>query len=218
MDEHAPPSALTPRVLSIRRTKGRLVLAMPIARHALLGMLCLSLPLLFWALRAATSGKHHRLSSGIEQPWLAFLVDHLLPDPAVVPWQMSLVMLAFALIGVVLLGHRLVAVVDTAGITTIHSFCFLPYWRSRVSRLDIRSYTVEENGNTVIRGNAVTLYAVKANCTAPPQARFCGFPVDVVENGKDLWQEWVTFSLPGEDAAEYVLELIQEICPSTSSG
>ncbi len=209
----APPAELTPRVLSIRRKNGRLILATPTGRHALIGLLCVALPLFFWVLQAITAPKSIRMSAGIEQAWLAFLIDHVLPDPTAVPLHMNLVALAFALIGVVLLGHSLTSVIDREGITTVHYFCFLPYWRARVSRRDILSYTVEVNGKTVHQGEELFLYCIKANCTTPPQSRFCGFAISAPESGKTDWQEWLVFSLPSEEAAAYVLALVQEICP-----
>lgn len=214
MDQPLPPAELTPRVLSIRRKGGQLVLTTPIGRHAIWGLLCLALPWLFWLLQQRGSGKGMWLSDGIEQPWLAFLVDHLLPDPTAVPLQMNLVVLAFALIGIVLLGHRMKAIVGNDGITTIHSFCLLPYCRVRIAPRDILAYRLEENGSTMQDGDVVTRYAIKAECAAPPDARFCGFAVTPVESHDGMWVEWLTFSLPGQDAAEYVLALVLQACPA----
>jgi hypothetical protein len=213
----SPPPELTSHVLSIRRKGGRLVLATPVGRHALWSLPCLALPLLFWLFQWLGMGKGVRLSDGIEQPWLAFLADHVLPDPTAVPLQMNLVALALALIGIVLLGHRMKAVIGRDGITTTHSFCHLPYWQVRVARRDLLAYRLEQNGSFMQDGQAATLYAIKAECALPSEARFCGFIVTPLDAHKGAWLEWITFSLPGIDAGEYVLALVQEACPAPRS-
>ncbi|HYD79543.1 MAG TPA: hypothetical protein VEC06_07025 [Paucimonas sp.] len=216
MDRQEPsrkPDALTPRVLTIRRRGERLILTTPIGRHGWIGLLCLALPLLFWTLQALGSRKKSSMSGNIETPWIAFAVDRLLPDPTSAPLVMNLAALGFALLGLALLGHGMKAVIDRDGVAAIHTFMFLPYWRARLPRRDIRAFVLAENGSMPYRGDSVTLYCVKAESTAPPHCRFCGFPVHADLPDESVWHEWLAFSLPGMDAGEYVLELVQAACP-----
>ncbi|MBI1889939.1 MAG: hypothetical protein HYS18_04780 [Burkholderiales bacterium] len=213
MSEFMPPPELSRRKLSVRRKNGRLILGTPMGRHLWVGLLCILLPAVFWAIQMPKAGKNFSMTSGIENRWLAALLDHILPDPSTAPLPMQLIALGFVMVGLLFLFHGLVTVVDKNGISTTHSLFFLPYYRAHIPTQDIISFSLSTNGSfSRANGEIEHLYCVIANCSAPPRLRFCGFPVKAGMAGKEVWQEWLAFSLPGENAGDYVISLVKEAC------
>ena len=202
------PAALTTSVLQIDERDGKLSLATPMGRHWIIGLSCLALPLAFFGLQWA-SPRTPWVSSLIDSRWLGMLVDWVLPDPSSPPLIMNLAFGAFVLIGLVLLGHRMAAVVDPAGVSLRHSFCWIPYWRIRIPRERIVSFILEENGR---RMDGTKLFCIMIDCSAPPEVRCFGFPVARPSDRPSSWREWLTFSLPGQDAADYVLDRVRAVC------
>ena len=203
------PAALTPSVLRIDERDGRPFLATPMGRHWIIGLSCLVLPLALFGLPWA-SPRSPGISLLIDSRWLGMLADPVLPDPSSPPLIMNLVFGACALIGLVLLGHRMVAVVDPAGVSLRHSLYWIAYWRIRIPRERIVAFTVEENGR---RLDGTTLFRIMIDCSAPPEVRCFGFPVARPPDSRSGWREWLTFGLPGQDAADYVLDRVRAVCP-----
>lgn len=203
------PAALTPSVLRIDEREGRLSLAVPMGRHWIIGLSCLVLPLVFLGLQWALP-RGPGISSLIDSRWLGMLADLVLPDPSSPPLIMNLAFGAIAMIGLILTGHRMVAEVDPAGIWLRHSLCWIPYWRIRIPHERIVSYALEENGRSM---DGTPLFCIMIDCSAAPDARCFGFPVARLRDGPSGWREWLTFSLPGQDAADYVLDRARAVCP-----
>lgn len=208
-----PPYGLTKRFLKIREHDGTLFLATPMGRHWLVALLCLPLPLAFFGLQFLSPAAPS-WSDYIEHRGLGMLADWLLPALFSAPLPMSLGFAAFALIGFILLGHRITGTVNARGILLRHSLYWLPYWSIRIRRADIIDYTITENGAML---DGTPLMSVMVNCSAAPEVRGCGIRLTPVPASHGRWQEWLTFSLPGAGAAEYVLARVQAACPAGSN-